>query len=475
MTISIGTFVGVNITVAPKAAAKKGFGTLVFVTPNADFLVAGERYRPYDSFEAVQVDAPSGEVYEAAKAYYSQNPTPLKFIVCGVFGTERPAELTGGTVETLSNLKLITAGGFTIAVNGIPVDVSNVDLSGITTESDVVAILQPSLGSTTTISYASGKFKLTNAASGLESTLAFPTAEAENLATSLGLVQARGATIINGNAKETPAQALGQFVLKSYDGYGIVLDKVYRDTADAVAVAEWAEAAKKVFFNTTNDPTTLLLGDLGKNCQAMELKNKSLMRTLTSYSSHPEQYPSASVAGRAFTVNFEGTDTTITLMYKKLPTITVEDLGPSEYAAIVEKNCNAFLDVGGNSMYATSIMANGNWFDTVHGTDWMQNHMETGVFNLVYQTPKVPYTDVGVGMVVQRMEKTFRQAIRNGLIAPGTTTDGEYLPQGFKIMAVPVAEVDAADKGARLYRGLTFKCTGSGAIQFVQITGSFDE
>ena len=475
MTISIGTFVGVDIAVAPKAAAKKGFGTLVFVTPNASFLVAGERYRPYDSFEAVIKDAPSGEVYEAAKAYYSQNPTPLNFIVCGVFGIEKPASILGGSHEDLATLKLITAGGFTINVNNTPVVVENIDLSGITAVADVVPLLQTALGSTTTVTYANGRFSITNTNSGADSTLAFPFQEKQDMATSLGLVQVKGAILTQGNSQETPAEALSKFVLVSYDGYGIALDRLYRDTGDVMEVAEWAEAAKKVFFNTTNDPSTLLLGTLGENSFASKLMAKSLMRTLTSYSSHPEEYPSASVAGRAFTVNFEGTNTTITLMYKKLPGITVEDLGPSEYAALVEKNCNAFLDVGGNSMYATSIMANGNWFDTVHGTDWMQNHMETGVFNLVYQTPKIPYTDVGVGMVVQRMEKTFRQAIRNGLIAPGTAADGEYLPQGFKIMTIPVAEVDASDKGARLYRGITFKCTGSGAIQFVKITGTFDE
>jgi len=475
MTISIGTFVGVDISVAPKAAAKKGFGTLVFVTPNATFLLAGERYRPYDSFEAVQVDAPSGEVYEAAKAYYSQNPAPLKFIVCGVFGTARAATLTSGAVESLANLKLVTAGGFTLTVNGVPIVISNIDLSGIVDEEDAVAILQTALGSSVVVSYVSNAYVITTTLIGAEATLAYPTSDVSGLASVLGLTQVKGATIIDGNSQETPVEALGKFVLASYDGYGIVTDRVYRDTEDSIDVAEWVEASKKVYFNTTNDPTTLLLAGLGTGSSASRLKAKSLMRTLTSYSSHPEEYPSASVAGRAFTVNFEGTNTTITLMYKKLPGITVEDLGPSEYAALVEKNANAFLDVGGNSMYATSVMANGNWFDTVHGTDWMQNHMETGVFNLVYQTPKIPYTDVGVGMVVQRMEMTFRQAIRNGLIAPGTTADGEYLPQGFKIMTVPVAEVDAADKGARLYRGITFKCTGSGAIQFVKITGTFDE
>lgn len=475
MTVSVGTFVGVNIAVAPKAAAKKGFGTLVFVTPNAPFLTPGERYRKYDSFKAVETDAPSGEVNSAAKAYYAQNPTPRDFIVCGVVGAVNPAILTGGNPDTLANLKLIEAGGFTITINNVQQTISDVDLSGIVSLTEVAPIIQAKLGSTANITLTSSVFNIKTVATGENARISFPTAEQEQLATALGLTQIKGATTTQGTSQESPAEALAAFVQVSYDGYGIVLDRQYRDTQDVIEVAEWAEASKKVLFNTTNEPTALLSGPAGAGSQVNELKTKNLMRTLSSYSSHPEEYPSASVAGRAFTVNFEGTNTTITLMYKKLPSISTENLTPSEYAALTEKNCNVFLDVGGNSMYATSTMSNGNWFDTVHGTDWMQNHMETGVFNLVYQTAKIPYTDTGVGMIVQRMEGTFRQALRNGLIAPGTTADGEYLPQGFKIETIPVAEIDASDKGGRIYKGITFKCVGSGAIQFIQITGTFDE
>ena len=121
-------------------------------------------------------------------------------------------------------------------------------------------------------------------------------------------------------------------------------------------------------------------------------------------------------------------------------------------------------------------MADGTWFDTIHGVDWLSNAMQTNVFNLLYQTTtKIPYTDAGVGMVVQKMEQSLRQAVRNGLIAPGTTSEGVYLPLGYQITTVPVSEVDAADKGARMYKGITFVCVGAGALQGVTITGSFSE
>ena len=474
MALAISNFVNVAIAIAVKAAAKKGFGTLVFTTPNVSNKISIlERYRIYDSMEAVSEDFPSGEVYEAATAYYSQNPTPNNFIVLGVFGTNIPATLTGATPTTLAALKTITAGGFDITINGVITHVSAVDLSSASDYAGIATIINAKLGSAATCTYSTGVFKITTSLASDSATLSYANADVQDLAKGMGLLATSGGTLTKGNTAEGPVDALNTFIRMSYDGYGISLDKLYRDSDNAVKVADWAQANKKVFFNTTNNDNTLLAtGD----CIASQLKTKSLSRTMTVYSSHADEYPCASIAGRAFTVNFEGTNTTITLMYKRMPGITVEDLGPSQYNNMIDKNCNANINVADNYMFAEGMMADGTWFDTIHGVDWLSNAMQTNVFNLLYQTTtKIPYTDAGVGMVVQKMEQSLRQAVRNGLIAPGTTSEGVYLPLGYQITTVPISEVDASDKGARMYRGITFVCVGAGALQGVTITGSFSE
>ena len=474
MALAISNFVNVAIAIAVKAAAKKGFGTLVFTTPNVNNKISIlERYRIYDSMEAVTADFPSGEVYEAATAYYSQNPTPNNFIVLGVFGTNTPATLTGSAPATLAAMKAITAGGFDITVNGTIIHVSAVNLSAATDYAGIATIISSKLGSVATCTYTNGAFKITTALASGVATLTYANADVQDLAKSMGLLSTTGGILTQGSTAEKPVDALSTFTKMSYDGYGIVLDKMYRDSKDAEDVAAWAQANKKVFFNTTNDANTLLATG---SCIASNLKDQSMSRTMSIYSSHSDEYPCCSIAGRAFTVNFEGTNTTITLMYKKMPGITVENLGPSQYNNMVAKNCNANINVADNYMFAEGMMADGTWFDTIHGVDWLSNAMQTNVFNLLYQTTtKIPYTDAGVGMVVQKMEQSLRQAVRNGLLAPGTTSDGTYLPLGYQITTVPVSEVDASDKGARMYKGITFVCVGAGALQGVTITGSFSE
>jgi len=69
----------------------------------------------------------------------------------------------------------------------------------------------------------------------------------------------------------------------------------------------------------------------------------------------------------------------------------------------------------------------------------------------------------------------LRQGVTNGLIAPGYTTDGTYLELGYRIDYIPVSDVSDADKGNRIYRGVTFIAVGAGAIHKITITGSFSE
>ena len=255
--------------------------------------------------------------------------------------------------------------------------------------------------------------------------------------------------------------------------YGIDLHKKWRDTPQVVQTADYAEANKLVFFNTTNN--LLTLNSTVTDDIASQLKAKTLMRTLTHFSSHVEEYPSSAVAGRAFIVNFEGVNTTITLFLKRLPTITVEPLTPNQNEILKSKNVNALVDIGGNNVYSDSRMADGTWFDIVHGTDWLTARIEYDVFARLYTAKKIPYTDSGISMIMQAAEQGLRQAVTNGLVAPGNDQEGNYLPLGYVMNYIPVSQVAPSDKQARIYRGLSFKAVGAGALHGVEIDGTFSE
>ena len=209
MALAISNFVNVAIAIAVKAAAKKGFGTLVFTTPNVnDKISVLERYRIYDSMEAVTADFSSGEVYEAATAYYSQNPTPNDFIVVGVFGDSAPASLVGGTAASLSALKAITAGGFSIEINGVVTEIKDISLAAAVDLADVATIINNALGSAANCTYVNDGFVIKTTVASSAATLSYAHDDVQALAYSLGLMSTNGGLLTQGNTAEKPVNAL---------------------------------------------------------------------------------------------------------------------------------------------------------------------------------------------------------------------------------------------------------------------------
>src|SRR5450830_9252 len=478
-SVPISEYINVGIALAPTPEGLAGFGQLVMMSKSANTgttpINKDERIRKYSSMTSVAADYTDGtEINKAATAYYAQVPRPIYFMVGLIDGTNTAAHATGSTAPNLVAVQAVTAGGFTITIDGALVVITAVDLSGAVSFAAAALIVQGKLAVQkpgTTCTYDGTHFVITSPTTGVTSTITVASSDVGGLAAALGVLTA---VLTQGQASETPAQALTACEQVDNSFYGIVLDKEFDDTQAAYDAAVWAQARTKKFFNTTNDPVALT------NTNGMTIagliSSSSLGNTLSTYAPVAGSYAGASVAGRAFTVNFEGTNTTITLMYKKLPTTPVARITTGQNANLNKINCNVFLDVGGNSFFAESKMGDGSWFDTKHGLDWLQNRIETDVFNLMYRSnTKVPYTDTGVSMIIQKVEQGLRQGVTNGLIAPGYTTDGEYLELGYRIDYIPVGDVSSADKGTRIYKGISFIAVGAGAIHKVTITGSFSE
>lgn len=479
-TVPISEYVSVSIALAPTPQGLAGFGSLLMLSTEASSgtnpITTTERVRQYSSMSAVAADFPSGAINAAATAYYAQQPKPIYFLVGLQAGVSTSASARGSAAVSLAALQAIDAGGFSITVDGTPLTVTALDLTTVTSLADAAnaigAALDTELTGTTCYIDSNSRCIITSPTTGASSTITVASSDVGGLANALHILDA---TLEQGGTQESATQALSKCEEVNYTFYGVILDSTNDDVeATILAVSDWVQARTKVFFNTTADAAVLAVGN--DTTVAGQIDAKSNSRTLSIYSPSSGSYAGASVAGRAFTVNFEGTNTTITLMYKKLPTIPVAKLTSTQNAKLQEINCNVFLDVGGNSFFAESKMAGGSYFDTIHGTDWLQNRIETDVFNLLYQsTTKIPYTDTGISMIIQKVEQGLRQGVTNGLIAPGNTTDGEYLELGYKIDYIPVSDVSSADKGNRIYKGITFTAVGAGAIHKVVITGSFSE
>lgn len=487
MAIEITEFADVSISVSPVGVLSGNFGILGFLAVATDLAVVGkeithaERYRAYQGLASVGDDwQATSEVYKAATAFYGQTPQPKDFTVLMAYEAAQAAILVGGGSDTVVELQAITAGTLDITIDGVLEEAVALDFSGDADYDAVAATVEAALlvaGSSATCTHNGLQFLVTSATTGITSLISFATGTA---ADALGLMQHQGA-IADGIAAETPVDALAANLTAGVSWVGTVTDKKFRDVLSGAAgtttleVASWCEGAKKIFCNTTNDLTVLssvITSDI-----ASVLKSATLRYSLTTFSKNQSLYPSASVFGRAASVNFESIGSTITLNLKQMPGVTAEDLTPGEFAILKSKYASAVVKIGKTvNAYTDSRMASGSWLDTTHGLLWLEDRCETDLFNLLYvNSTKIPYTQEGINIVIGRLEKSLEAAIRNGLAAPGYLPDGTFLPKGYIIESVALGDVASGDKGNRIYRGLSFKIVGAGALHEVVVSGEFTE
>ncbi|AUM27139.1 DUF3383 family protein [Acinetobacter pittii] len=259
-----------------------------------------------------------------------------------------------------------------------------------------------------------------------------------------------------GTGAET-AQAVVQACLKSLKWYGLVIasDLTEQEVLDVAALIEAADPTR-VFGYTSQDENCLNLTNT--TSIPYKIKEKKFRRTLSIFSSD-NPYAAASVFGRAFTVNFMGTNTTITLKFKQLPGIAPEDLDTDEAKALAAINCNVYAGYNNDTaILQEGVVSDGSFFDEIHGLDWFQNHLETALFNLYYtNTTKIPQTGGGVNRQCAVLEVACGQGVTNGLLAPGqwngdsfgVLSTGDYLPKGFYVFANSLDDQPQSEREAR--------------------------
>ena len=123
-------------------------------------------------------------------------------------------------------------------------------------------------------------------------------------------------------------------------------------------------------------------------------------------------------------------------------------------------------------------MANGYFFDEIQGTDWLQNYIQTAVYNLLYTSnTKIPQTDAGINLILTTVSQCLDQAVTNGLVAPGVWNaagfgalqQGQTLTKGYYVYAPPVATQSQADREARKAPVIQCAIKLAGAVHFADV------
>lgn len=286
-------------------------------------------------------------------------------------------------------------------------------------------------------------------------------------------------TLVDGEAgtPETLLEAVN--ALMDYNAwYGLHLavpEADYPDDATIITVSAAIEAStvSRIFGITTDEAT--ILDAATTTDLASKLKAAKYSRTFIQYSTS-SRYAAMSAFARAFTVDFTGSNTTITLKFKQEPGITYETLGTSQANNLEAKNCNVYVYYENDTaILEQGVMSNGDFFDERHGLDWLQNAVQTADFNTLYtSTTKIPQTDAGTTTRIANIELVLDKAVQNGLFAPGKWTGGpmgqlntgDMLTKGYYTWAENVDDQLQVDREAR--KGVPIQVAGklAGAVHY---------
>ena len=288
-----------------------------------------------------------------------------------------------------------------------------------------------------------------------------------------------------GFAAESPVQCVSVLANLSPLWYGLMFSATGSiSSSQSLAVSSFIEAQQitRVHGVTTSDTNSL--SSLSTTDLAYLMQQAGYNQSFIQYSS-TTPHAVASMFGRAFSVDFEGSDTTITLMFKQEPGVTGENLTSAQASALQAKNCNVFVDyVNSTVILQYGTMSSGQFFDTIQGIDWLQNAIQTAVYNVLFtSTTKIPQTDAGVNQLTNAIAQVCGQAVSNGLVAGGvwnapgfgSLEEGQYLKAGYYIFATPLALQSESDRAARKAPPIQVAVKLAGAIQSVNVLVSVNQ
>lgn len=240
------------------------------------------------------------------------------------------------------------------------------------------------------------------------------------------------------------------------DFYGVLLADC-QSKARITALAAWAETQEVIFGATSFDTENLTTGTTTSVMYA--LNAAKYFRTFVIYSGDQTKRAAACWIGSRFAIAPGAS----TWAYKALSGVTRDKLTDAQIAAIKASSGNYYVEIAGVSVTLDGKTAAGEWIDVIRGRDWLKVRMQERVFGDLVNSPKIPYTNKGAGVIATDVEAQLAEGV-------GATYLSDT-PEPF-VTYPDVSTVSTANKNARLLPDVYFEATLAGAIHAVTIAGN---
>ncbi len=489
--LSVSDVVRVTVNLQPKAAQRRNFG-IHLILGASPVIDQDERIRFYSGIDGVVSDfGVTANETKAAQLFYSQSPQPSTLAIGRWVREHAPARLKGGILPSADKIitgasgwNAIADGAFDILVNGVSAQIRELDFSAETNLNGVARVIAEKLSPDVNCLWDGERFVLETRLTGDTAAIGYATTPAPvdgetwtDISAKAGLDVDSALTPVAGVNSETALEAVANLLDISADWYGL-LHAEQHDVAtltDISALIKAQDQSTARVHGITDTDQRALESTWQQDVAAM-LKPLGFNRTFVQVSKNP--HAAVSAFARAATVNFSASNSTITLKFKQEPGVAYETLRKSQATALADKNANTFvLYQNDSAILQEGIMSGGAFFDEIHGLDWLQNAIQTAIWNLAYQSKKIGQTDDEMNLVVNVIDDCLKEAVHNGLVAPGQWNAdgfgqlqrGDHLSKGYYIFCPPVADQDQSEREQRKSVPVQVAIKLKGAIHFFDV------
>lgn len=254
---------------------------------------------------------------------------------------------------------------------------------------------------------------------------------------------------------------------------GVISEKSYI-TNEMIMASNYVQTQDMILFlaSATVGDVAVTTGIFWQIAQAGNKKTRCLLYLLSDYDH--ANLMAAAYAGRGLSVDFSGSNTTITMQLKSLNTI-LGDTGMSEtiFAACQIAGADVYASFRGVPKVFCSS-ANG-FYDQVYNLTWFTTSLAIAGFNALAETgTKLPQTEQGISALKTAYQDVCEQAKANLYCAPGRWTGDTFgnladflrniLGIGYYIYSQPIVQQSSADRNARKAPLIQIALKESGAV-----------
>jgi hypothetical protein len=374
-----------------------------------------------------------------------------------------PMSATSATFETfttpsitVSAIKAVTDGSLVVTTDGTAETLTGLDFSAISNVDDIVSILSGALKNCF-VSNSAGQIVFTSKKAGSAGSVVLTSGSTgTDLADASLFNVAGGSTTAGTNASgETLAEAITR-ARPLVRFTGVVSALIMGDT-EAQAVASLAQADDIIWINSWFSKA-----DIDGICKTIKDASQTHTRCLV-YTQGVEKAKlyEAAYAGRAFSVNFEGSEVSETMNLKTLANVT-PDMGISQNDFTKAKTNGVDLYVSYEGIPAVLSSGGNTFFDVVYENMAFKFYAQNYMLNALKTTnTKIPQTESGVAVLENALAQAFILFVRNGVFAAGkwnssqTFGDPETFRdnianQGWYIYHTPIAQQSQSEREQRI-------------------------